>query len=64
MPVSPRNASVSDAKVLREKWLTHIQASPYRPVLIVEEAQEMNGSVCSELRRFSRGELAFLFAAL
>src|SRR5438093_3134787 len=30
------------SKALREKWLAHIEAALYRPVLIVDEAQEMN----------------------
>jgi general secretion pathway protein A len=38
------------AKVLRERWQTHIDASLVRPVLIVDEAQEMLPSVLSELR--------------
>src|SRR5260370_3340968 len=38
------------AKVLRERWQTHIDASLPRPVLIVDEAQEMLFTVLSELR--------------
>jgi type II secretory pathway predicted ATPase ExeA len=38
------------AKVLRERWRTHIDASFSRPVLIVDEAQEMVPAVLSELR--------------
>ena len=38
------------AKVLRESWQTHIDASLARPVLIVDEAQEMLSTVLSELR--------------
>ena len=38
------------AKVLRERWQTHIDASLARPVLIVDEAQEMLSTVLSELR--------------
>jgi general secretion pathway protein A len=38
------------AKVLRERWQTHIDASLLRPVLIVDEAQEMLSTVLSELR--------------
>src|SRR6202163_3936823 len=40
------------AKVLRERWQTHIDASLARPVLIVDEAQEMLSTVLSELRLF------------
>ncbi len=38
------------AKVLRERWQTHIDASLTRPVLIIDEAQEMLSTVLSELR--------------
>jgi general secretion pathway protein A len=37
-------------KVLRDRWQTHIDASLCRPVLIVDEAQEMLPAVLSELR--------------
>jgi general secretion pathway protein A len=37
-------------KALREKWLTHVDATRYRPVLLVDEAQEMSPSVLAELR--------------
>ena len=38
------------AKVLRERWQTHIDAALARPVLVVDEAQEMLSTVFSELR--------------
>jgi general secretion pathway protein A len=38
------------AKVLRERWQTHIDAALSRPVLIVDEAQEMLSTVLCELR--------------
>jgi general secretion pathway protein A len=41
------------SKVLRERWQTHIDASLSRPVLIVDEAQEMSSSVLAELRLLS-----------
>ena len=37
-------------KSLREKWLAHIEATRYRPVLLVDEAQEMSHAVLAELR--------------
>jgi type II secretory pathway predicted ATPase ExeA len=37
-------------KVLRQTWLTHVESTRYRPVLIVDEAQEMPTKVLSELR--------------
>lgn len=45
------------ARVLREKWQAHIEASLYRPVLLVDEAQEMKPVVLSELRLLSSCEL-------
>ena len=36
--------------MLRERWQTHIDASLARPVLVVDEAQEMLSTVLSELR--------------
>jgi len=56
VPLSPHNRWNS-AKVLREKWLAHIEASIYRPVLLVDEAQEMNSAVFSELRLLSSADL-------
>jgi general secretion pathway protein A len=37
-------------KALREKWLAHIQTTRYRPVLLIDEAQEMSPPVLAELR--------------
>jgi general secretion pathway protein A len=45
------------AKVLRERWQTHIDASLTRPVLIIDEAQEMLSTVLSELRLLSATRL-------
>jgi len=56
VPLSPHNRWNS-AKVLREKWLTHMDASLYRPVLLIDEAQEMTPSVFSELRLLSSVDL-------
>ncbi|GJL84133.1 MAG: hypothetical protein DHS20C01_37670 [marine bacterium B5-7] len=56
VPLSPHNRWNS-AKVLREKWLTYIEGSLYRPVLLVDEAQEMNSAVFCELRLLSSVEL-------
>jgi type II secretory pathway predicted ATPase ExeA len=38
------------AKVLRERWQAHIDASLSRPVLLVDEGQEMQPPVLNELR--------------
>ncbi|MEA3276603.1 MAG: ATP-binding protein [Pseudomonadota bacterium] len=40
-------------KVLRERWLTHLEGTLLRPVLLIDEAQEMHPSVLSELRLLS-----------
>jgi general secretion pathway protein A len=45
------------SKMLRERWQAHIDASLARPVLIVDEAQEMSSSVLSELRLLSSTRL-------
>lgn len=45
------------AKVLRERWQEHIDASLSRPVLIVDEAQEMQPPVLNELRLLSSARL-------
>ncbi len=54
--LSPSNRWHS-SKSLREKWLAHIEASVYRPVLIIDEAQEMNSLVLSELRLLASADL-------
>jgi general secretion pathway protein A len=54
--LSPHNRW-SGAKALRDKWQTHIEASLYRPVLIIDEAQEMKTAVLSELRLLSSTNL-------
>ena len=40
-------------KALRERWQAHIAATLCRPVLLVDEAQEMQPSVLSEIRLLS-----------
>ena len=54
--LSPSNRWHS-SKSLREKWLAHIEAAVYRPVLIIDEAQEMNPLVLSELRLLASADL-------
>jgi len=56
VPLAPHNRWAS-AKVLREKWHTHIETSLYRPVLLIDEAQEMNPVVLCELRLLSSADL-------
>jgi type II secretory pathway predicted ATPase ExeA len=40
-------------KALRQTWLTHVESSRFRPVLLIDEAQEMLPSVLAELRILS-----------
>ena len=47
--LSPHNRWAG-ARVLRERWQDHIAAALLRPVLIVDEAQEMKPVVLNELR--------------
>jgi general secretion pathway protein A len=56
VPLSPHNRWAS-AKALREKWLHHLESSLYRPVLLIDESQEMNPSVFSELRLLASADL-------
>lgn len=43
-------------KALRERWRTHLSSSRVRPVLLVDEAQEMSVEVLSELRILSSAD--------
>jgi len=45
------------AKALRQKWLAHIDASLYRPVLLIDEAQLMSPGTLGELRMLASAEL-------
>jgi len=43
-------------KALRERWKAHMASSRIRPVLLIDEAQEMNPDVLSELRILSSAD--------
>jgi type II secretory pathway predicted ATPase ExeA len=43
-------------KVLRERWLAHLEGTLLRPILLIDEAQEMHPAVLSELRLLSSAE--------
>ena len=43
-------------KALRERWKAHVAASRIRPVLLIDEAQEMSPDVLSELRILSSAD--------
>ena len=40
-------------RALRERWLAHLEGTLLRPVLLIDEAQEMHPAVLSELRLLS-----------
>ena len=54
--LSPHNRWAG-AKVLRERWQAHIEASMARAVLVIDEAQEMKPTALSELRLLSSSRL-------
>jgi len=43
-------------KTLRERWKTHVASSRIKPVLLIDEAQEMNPDVLGELRILSSAD--------
>ncbi len=43
-------------KVLREGWISHLESCHCRPVLIIDEAQEMSTQALSELRLLSTSQ--------
>lgn len=47
--LSPNNR-YGGFKALRERWYTHIGASLFRPILLIDEAQEMSTDCLNELR--------------
>lgn len=52
VPLKPHNRWVG-FKALRERWCAHLESTLLRPVLLVDEAQEMTPAVLSELRLLS-----------
>ena len=52
VPLKPHNRWVG-FKALRERWLAHLDTTLLRPVLLIDEAQEMTPAVLSELRCLS-----------
>lgn len=49
VPLRPSNRW-GGFKALRERWLSHLESSRRRPVLLIDEAQEMTAQVLCELR--------------
>lgn len=56
VPLRPHNRWAS-SKCLRERWLQHIDTALARPVLFVDEAQEMLVGVLGELRLLASADL-------
>jgi general secretion pathway protein A len=56
VPLRPHNR-FGGAKVLRERWQAHIDASETRPVLLVDEGQETKQLLLEELRLLSSSRL-------
>jgi len=54
--LSPHNRWAG-AKVLRERWETHIETEKMRAILIADEAQEMHAAVLGELRLLCSADL-------
>ena len=42
-------------KSLRERWLAHLESVRLRPVLLIDEAQEMTPAACCRRRASTRG---------
>ena len=49
MPLRPHNRW-GGFKALRERWIAHLESTRRRPVLLIDEAQEMSAATLSELR--------------
>jgi len=49
VPLRPHNRW-GGFRALRQKWVSHIESTLMRPLLLVDEAQEMGASVLNELR--------------
>jgi type II secretory pathway predicted ATPase ExeA len=50
-------------KTLRERWFAHLESTRLRPVLLIDEAQEMNTASLSELRLLASAGNASLMTA-
>ena len=55
VPLSPHNRWCG-FKALRHKWLENLGSSLHRPILLIDEAQEMYPAVLSELRILSSSD--------
>ena len=54
LPLHPTTGqALQQYAALRERWLAHLEGTLLRPVLLIDEAQEMNPKVLNELRLLS-----------
>jgi general secretion pathway protein A len=56
VPLNPHNRWAG-AKALRDTWLAHIDAALFRPVLLLDEAQDVRTDVLTELRLLASADL-------
>lgn len=56
VPLTPHNRWAG-TKILRQRWHDHIETALFRPILLVDEAQELLPAVLNELRLMSSVEL-------
>jgi type II secretory pathway predicted ATPase ExeA len=56
VPLAPHNRWAG-AKALRDTWLAHVDAGAFRPVLLVDEAQEARTDVLCEIRLLASADL-------
>ncbi|MGH8649320.1 MAG: ExeA family protein, partial [Burkholderiales bacterium] len=54
--LSPHNRWAG-AKALRDTWLAHIETALFRPVLLIDEAQDVRTDVLNELRLLASADL-------
>lgn len=56
VPLSPHNRWAG-ATALRDTWLAHIETALFRPVLLIDEAQDVRTDVLNELRLLASADL-------
>jgi general secretion pathway protein A len=56
VPLNPHNRWAG-AKALRDTWLAHLDAALFRPVLLLDEAQDVRTDVLTELRLLASADL-------
>ncbi len=56
VPLNPHNRWAG-AKALRDTWLAHLDAALFRPVLLLDEAQDVRADVLTELRLLASADL-------